>query len=145
MTDQDRAQRPAAMGLTILAAGFGIIGMAIGFATLLGLTATATGGHDTAGFGPAVATAASSFLLGLLLVVGALLLWRAHRGARVVIGVAVTLLTLSSLTRMVIDSVTFISVVGTIASLLALTAMGYLLGSDGVRDHVRGGVPMRLR
>ena len=145
MTEHDHTHPPAVMGLIILAAGLGIIGMAIGFATLLGLTATATGGHDTAGFGPAAVTAASSFVLGLLLVVGAVLMWRAHRAARLVIGVAVTLLALSSLARMVIDSVTFISVVGTIASLLALTAMGYLLGSDGVRDHVRDGVPMRLR
>jgi CHASE2 domain-containing sensor protein len=117
------------MGLAGLAAGFGVIGMAIGFATLLGLTASA----------------ASAFVLGLVLVVGAVLLWRAHRAARIVIGAAVALLALSSLARMVVDSVTFISVVGTVLSLLALTAMGYLLVSPGVREHVRDGVPLRLR
>ncbi|UVE94901.1 hypothetical protein [Dietzia sp. B32] len=145
MTEFDHTPRPAVMGLAGLAAGFGVIGMAIGFATLLGLTATATGGHDTMGFGPAAATAASSFVMGTLLVVGAVLLWRAHRSSRVVIGTAVALLALSSLARMVLDSVTFISVVGTVLSLLALTAMGYLLVSDSVREHVREGVPLRLR
>ena len=84
-------------------------------------------------------------ILGLVLVVGAVLLWRAHRAARIVIGAAVALLALSSLARMVVDSVTFISVVGTVLSLLALTAMGFLLVSPGVRDHVREGVPLRLR
>ncbi|MBB0993495.1 hypothetical protein G6015_03950 [Dietzia sp. SLG510A3-40A3] len=145
MNDHDHTPRPAVMGLAGLAAGFGVIGMAIGFATLLGLTATASGGHDTTGFGPAIASAASAFVLGLVLVVGAVLLWRAHRAARIVIGAAVALLALSSLARMVVDSVTFISVVGTVLSLLALTAMGYLLVSPGVREHVRDGVPLRLR
>ena len=145
MTDHDRTPRPAVMVLAGLTTSFGVIGMAIGFASLLGLTATATGGHDTAGFGAATASAASSFALGLLLVVGAALLWRAHRGARVVIGSAVTLLALSSLARIVIDPVTFVSVVGTVLSLVALTVMGYLLASHEVRDHIRDGVPMRLR
>jgi hypothetical protein len=62
-----------------------------------------------------------------------------------VIGTGVALLTLSSLARMVVDSLTFISVVGTVFSLLALVVMGYLIASDGVREHVREGVGLRLR
>ncbi|WP_291083195.1 hypothetical protein [Dietzia sp. UBA5065] len=145
MTDDDRTPRPAALGLAGLSVGFGIIGVSIGFATFLGITATASGGRDTAGFGPLAVSAASSFVLGVLLIVGAALLWRAHRAARVVIGVAVLLLAASSLARMVLDSISFLSVVGTVLSMLALVAMGSLLLSDGVRDHVREGVPLRLR
>lgn len=143
MTDRDHSPRPAALGLTGLAVGLGIIGVAIGFATLLGITATASGG-DTTEYGPMAVTAASSLALGVLLIVGAVLLWRAHRAARVVIAVAVALLVVSSLARMVVDSVTFISVLGSVLSLCALVAMGVLLASDGVRDHVREGVPLRL-
>ena len=143
--ERDQTPRPAVMGLAGLSAGFGIIGVAIGFATFLGVTATAGGGGDTTGFGPLLASAAGSFIVGILLVAGAVLLWRAHRAARVVIGVGVALLALSSLSRMVVDSITFISVVGTVLSLLALFAMGYLLVSDDVRDHLREGVPLRLR
>lgn len=144
MTENEHTPRPAALGLAGLSVAFGIIGVAIGFSTLLGITATATGGSDTTGYGPLAVTAASSLVLGLLLVGGAVLLWRAHRAARAVIGTAVALLALSSLVRMVLDSVTFVSVVGSVVSLLALAAMGSLLFSDGVRDHVREGVPLRL-
>lgn len=144
-TERDHTPRPAVMGLAGLAAGFGIIGVAIGFATFLGVTATAGGGGDTTGFGPLLASAVGSFIVGVLLVVGAVLLWRAHRAARVVTGVGVTLLALSSLSRMVVDSITFISVVGTVLSLPALFAMGYFLVSDDVRDHLREGIPLRLR
>ena len=38
---------------------------------MLGLTATASGGSDTSGFGPLVISAVSSLVLGLLLLVGA--------------------------------------------------------------------------
>lgn len=141
----DRTPQPAAMALTGLAAGLGIIGVSIGFATVLGLTATASGGSDTTGFGPLIVSAVSSLVLGLLLLVGAVLLWRAHRSSLVVISAGVSLLALSSLARMVLDSLTFISVVGTAFSLLALVVMGYLIASDGVRAHVREGVPLRLR
>ncbi|MDV8000948.1 hypothetical protein [Rhodococcus sp. IEGM 1408] len=144
MTEYDSTPRPAALGLAGLAVAFGIIGVSVGFATLLGLTATASGGSDTTGFGPMAVTAASSLVLGLLLIAGAVLLWRAHRAARVVIGAAVTLLAASSLVRMALDSITFISVLGSVLSLCALAGMGYLLLSDGVRDHVREGVPLRL-
>lgn len=144
MTEHDRTPRPAAFGLAGLAVGLGIIGVSIGFATLLGLTATASGGNDTTGFGPLAATGASSLVLGLLLLWGAVLLWRAHRAARVVIGAAVALLAASSLVRMALDDITFISVLGSVLSLCALAGMGYLLVSDGVRDHVREGVPLRL-
>ncbi|MCD2263100.1 hypothetical protein K3888_10340 [Dietzia aurantiaca] len=133
------------MVLTGLSAGFGIIGVSIGFATVLGVTATASGGFDTSGFGPMIISAVSSLVLGLLLIVGAVLLWRAHRASLVVISSAVTLLALSSAARMVLDSLTFISVVGTVFSLLALVAMGYLITSDDVREHIREGVPLRLR
>ena len=143
--DSDHTPRPAAMALAGLSAGLGIIGVSIGFATVLGLTATASGGSDTSGFGPLVISAVSSLVLGLLLLVGAVLLWRAHRASLVVIGTGVALLTLSSLARMVVDSLTFISVVGTVFSLLALVVMGYLIASDGVREHVREGVGLRLR
>ncbi|AVZ38819.1 MULTISPECIES: hypothetical protein [unclassified Dietzia] len=144
MTDRDRPNRSAALGLTGLAVGLGIIGGAIGFATLLGITATARGGYDTAEYGPMALTAASSLVLSVLLITGAVMLWRAHRAARAVIGVAVTLLAVSTLARMVLDSVTFISVLGSVLSLCALVAMGLLLASNGVRDHVRDGVPLRL-
>lgn len=145
MSEHEHTPRPAALGLTGLAVGFGIIGVSIGFATLLGITATASsGGDDTADYGPMAVTAASSLLLGLLLIGGAVLLWRAHRAARVVIGVAVALLAVSSLARVILDSITFISVLGSVLTVLALLAMGSLLASDGVRDHVREGVPIRL-
>lgn len=144
MTDHDHTPRPAALGLTGLAVGLGIIGVSIGFATLLGLTATASGGDETTEYGPMAVTAVSSLVLGLLLIAGAVLLWRAHRAARVVIGVAVALLVMSSIARMVVDSVTFISVLGSVLSLCALVAMGVLLASSGVREHVREGVPLRL-
>ncbi|GAA4259658.1 hypothetical protein [Dietzia aurantiaca] len=141
----DHTPRPTAMVLAGLSAGFGIIGVSIGFATVLGVTATASGGFDTSGFGPMIISAVSSLVLGLLLIVGAVLLWRAHRASLVVISSAVTLLALSSAARMVLDSLTFVSVVGTVFSLLALVAMGYLITSDDVREHIREGVPLRLR
>lgn len=144
MNEYEHTPQPAALGLTGLSAGFGIIGVSIGFATLLGISATASGGTDTAGYGPMAVTAASSMVLGLLLIGGAVLLWRAHRAARVVIGVAVALLAVSSLIRMALDSITFMSVLGSVLSILALLAMGFLLTSDGVRQHVRDGVPLRL-
>lgn len=144
MTDNEHTPRPAALGLAGLALAFGSIGLAVGFSTLLGITATATGGSDVTGYGPMAVAAASSLVLGLLLVGGAVLLWRAHRAARIVIGTGVALLAASSLVRIVLDSVTFVSVVGSVLSLLALVAMGSLLFSDGVRDHVREGVPLRL-
>lgn len=137
--------RPAAMALAGLSAAFGMIGVSIGFATVLGVTATAAGGSDTSGMGAMMVSAVSSLVLGLLLIVGAVLLWRAKRASLVVIGAGVTLLALSSATRMVLDSLTFISVVGTVFSLLALVIMGYLITSDDVREHVREGVPLRLR
>lgn len=139
------ASKPAVWGLVVMSAVFGLIGLATGFATVLGVTATAAGGDDTSGFGPMIVTAVSSLVLGLLLVAGAVLLWRAHRSSRVVISAAITLLTLSSLARMTLDSVTFISVIGTALSLLALVVMGYLLTSDDVRKHVDEGIPLRLR
>ncbi len=137
--------RPAAMALAGLSAAFGMIGVSIGFATVLGVTATAAGGSDTSGMGAMMVSAVSSLVLGLLLIVGAVLLWRAKRASLVVIGAGVTLLALSSATRMVLDSLTFISVVGTVFSLLALVVMGYLMTSRDVREHVREGVPLRLR
>lgn len=145
MNDEEPTSRPAALGLTALAVGFGIIGISIGFATLLGITATASGGMDTTDYGPMALTAASSLILGIFLIVGAALLWRAHRVSRVVIGAGVALLVLSSLVRMALDSLTFISVIGTTVSLLMLAAMGSLLFSEGVREHVREGIPLRLR
>lgn len=145
MTDQDPTSRPAALALTGLSVGFGIIGISIGFATLLGITATASGGTDTSGYGPMALTAASSLILGALLCLGGALLWRAHRRARVVVGVAVALLVVSSLARMAVDSVTFMSVLGSVLSVCALTGMALLLTSDGVREHIRSGTPLRLR
>lgn len=145
MTEHDRTPRPAALGLTGLAVGFGMIGVSVGFATLLGITATASGGNDTTDYGPMALTAASSLVLGLLLISGAVLLWRAHRAARVVTGAAVALLAVSSLARMALDSISFLSVLGSAFSLCALVGMGYLLASDDVREHVREGVPLRLR
>lgn len=136
--------RSAAFALTGLAVAFGVIGVSIGFATLLGIAATAAGG-DAAGYGTMAVTAASSLVLGVLLIIGAVLLWRAHRSARLVIWMALTLLIVSSLIRMVVDEVTFMSVVGTVLSLCALTVMVTLLVGDGVRDHVRAGIPLRLR
>ena len=140
----DHTARPAAFGLVAMAAAFGMIGMALGFATLLGVTATASGGHDTTGYGPAVVSAVSSFFLGVLLVAGAVLVWRAHRAARIVIWIGVILLVVSSLLRIAVDSITFMSVVGTVLSLVALAAMVSLLYSDGVREHLRRGQPLRL-
>lgn len=145
MTDHEPTSRPAAFGLTGLAVGFGIIGMAVGFATILGIAATASGGGDTSGYGAMAVTAASSFLLGTLLVVGGVMLWQAHRRARVVIGVAVTLLAVSSLARMAVDTITFMSIVGSALSVCAVTGMVVLLTSDGVREHIRSGTPLRLR
>ena len=55
-----------------------------------------------------------------------------------------TLLVVSSLIRMAVDSITFMSVVGTVLSLVALAAMVSLLYSDGVREHLRRGQPLRL-
>lgn len=144
-TPVDHTARPGAFGLVALAAGFGIIGMAIGFATILGVTATASGGHDTTAYGPALVSAISSLVLGVLLVAGAVLVWRAHPRARVVLGTAVTLLLVSSLVRMAMDSITLMSVVGSVLSLLALAGMGSLLYSDDVREHLRRGIPLRLR
>lgn len=143
--DPDHTPRPAAMVLTGLSAALGTVGASIGFATVLGVTATAAGGSDTSGMGPMVVSAVSSLVLGLLLIVGAGLLWRAKRASRVVISAGLTLLAVSSTARMVLDSLTFISVIGTVFSLLALVAMGYLITSDDVREHVREGVPLRLR
>lgn len=145
MNNEEHTSRPAALGLTALAVGFGIIGVAIGFATLLGISATASGGNDTTDYGPMAVTAASSLILGLLLIVGAVLLWRAHRASRAVIGIGVALLVASSLARMALDSITFISVIGSVLSLLMLAAMGSLLFSDGVRQHVREGISLQLR
>lgn len=145
MIDEEPTSRPAALGLTALSVGFGIIGVSIGFATLLGITATASGGNDTTDYGPMALTAASSLILGVLLIVGAALLWRAHRASRVVIGAGLGLLLLSSLARMALDSITFISVIGTTLSLVMLAAMGSLLFSEGVREHVREGIPLQLR
>lgn len=136
--------RSAAFALTGLALALGVIGVSIGFATLLGIAATAAGG-DAAGYGTLAVTAATSLILGILLIIGAALLWRAHRSARVVIWVALTLLIVSSIVRILVDEVTFISVVGTVLSLCALTAMVTLLVGDGVREHVRAGIPLRLR
>src|SRR5699024_3113354 len=123
VNDEEPASRPAAFGLVGLAGGVGVIGMAVGFATLLGITATAAGGTDTSGYGAMALTAASSFLLGALLIVGSALVWRAHRSARVVTVAAVT----------------------SVLLLCALAAMLRLLRRDGVRDHVRAGDPLRLR
>lgn len=145
MNDQEPSPRPAAFGLVGLAAGLGVIGASIGFATLLGIVATAAGGTDTSGYGPMALTAATSFILGAMLIVGAVLLWRAHRSARWVIGVAVTLLTVSTMVRMAVDDVTFMSVLGSVLSVCALAAMIVLLVGDGVREHVRAGIPLRLR
>ena len=136
---------PAVLGLAGLAIGFGGIGVATGFATLLGVTATAGGGSDVAPYGSMVVTAASSLLLGVLLIVGGVLLWRAHRASRAVITVAVALLAASALARIVLDEVTFVSVLGSVFSLAALVVMGMLTGSDTVRAHVREGRPLRLR
>lgn len=143
--EQGPNSRPAALGLVGLSVGFGIIGASVGFATLLGITATASAGTDTTDYGPMALTAASSLLLGALLIVGGFLLWRAHRSARAVIAVAVTLLAVSSVVRMMVDSVTFISVLGSVLSLCSLIAMVMLLTSEGVRDHIRAGRPLRLR
>lgn len=143
--DPDHNPRTSAIVLTALSAGLGIVGLSIGFATVLGVTATATGGNDLSGFGPMVISAVSSLVLGALLVGGAVLLWRARRSSLVVIGAGVGLLAVSSLARIVLDSLTFISVVGTVFSLFALVVMGYLITSDGVRQHVREGVRLRLR
>lgn len=145
MNNEEHTSRPAALGLTALAVGFGIIGVATGFATLLGISATASGGNDTTEYGPMAGAAASSLVLGLLLIAGAALLWRAHRASRTVIGIGVALLLASSLVRMALDSVTFISVIGSLLSLLMLALMGSLLFSDGVRQHVREGIPLQLR
>lgn len=145
MNDEEPTSRPAALGLTALSVGFGIIGVSIGFATLLGITATASGGNDTTDYGPMAVTAASSLILGMLLIVGAALLWRAHRASRAVIGAAIALLALSTLARMALDSITFISVIGTVLSLATIMAMGSLLFSDGVREHIRAGIPLQLR
>ncbi|MEH6623194.1 MULTISPECIES: hypothetical protein [Dietzia] len=145
MTEFDRTPRPAALGLAGLAVGFGAIGVAVGFATLLGITATASGGNDITRYRPMAVTAVSSSALGILLIVGGVLLWRAHRWSRVVLGAAVALLAANSLARVVLDSLTFISVVGSIFSLLVLVTMGYLLASDSIREHVREGVPLGLR
>lgn len=145
MTGHEPASHPAALGLVGLTVGVGVIGLSVGFATLLGVTATASGGADITGYGPTVITAASSFLLGALLIAGGALLWRAHRSARVVTGAAVALLTLSTLARMALDSITFMSVLGSVLSLCAVAGMVVLLTSAGVRDHVRAGRPLRLR
>lgn len=146
MTEQDHTPVPAAVvGLVALAVGFGVIGMATGFATVLGITATATGGGDVAAFGAMGVVAASSLLLGALLAAGGVMLWRAHRAARPVIGVAVALVAASALARTALDEVTFVSVLGSVLSLGALVVMGYLLVSEPVREHVRVGVPLRLR
>lgn len=145
MTDQEPLSRPAALGLTGLSVAFGVIGMAVGFATLLGIAATANGGTDITGYGAMALTGAASFLLGLLLVAGGVLMYRAHRSARVVIGVAVTLLAVSSLVRMAVDSITLMSIVGSTFSLCALIGMTLLLMSDDVREHIRSGIPLQLR
>lgn len=146
MTEPDHQPTPAAVvGLVALAVGFGVIGVATGFATLLGITATASGGSDVAPYGQMAAVAASSFVLGALLVAGGVLLWRAHRAARVVIGVAVALLGVSALARMALDEITFVSVLGSVLSLSAIVVMGFLLASDAVREHVRAGRPLRMR
>jgi len=79
-----------------------------------------------------------------VLIVGGVLLWRAHRSSRVVIGVGLALLTVTTLARMVTDSITFSSVVGSAFSVCTIAAMGALLASAGVRGHVRAGVPLRL-
>lgn len=147
MTDpaeHEAGSRNSALALAGLALAFGVIGVSIGFATLLGIAATAAGG-DAAGYGTMAITAATSLALGILLIVGAVLLWRAHRSALVMIGVALGLLTASSIFRILVDEITFISVVGTVLSLAALTAMIALMLSDGVREHIRAGVPLRLR
>ena len=147
----DHTRYPAAWALVGMSAALGIIGLSIGFATVLGLTATASGTRvdgsaaDTSGFGPMIVSAAASLILGILLIAGAALLWRARRASVLVISAAVTLLALSSLVRLVFDSITFLSVIGTVLSFLALGVMGYLITSDGVREHVREGVPLRLR
>lgn len=119
--------------------------MAVGFATLLGLAATANGGTETSAYGPMVFTGAAAFLLGVLLVAGGVLMWRAHRSARVVISIAVALLAASTLVRMAADTITLMSVVGSALSLCALVAMTLLLMSDDVREHVRSGTALQLR
>ena len=62
-----------------------------------------------------------------------------------VVGVAVTLLAVSSVARIALDEVTFVSVLGSVLSLAALVVMAMLLFSDAVREHVRAGRPLRLR
>ncbi|MFL0579820.1 hypothetical protein [Dietzia sp. 179-F 9C3 NHS] len=146
VTEPDHPTLPGAVvGLVALAVGFGIIGMATGFATVLGITATASGGDDVAPYASMAAVAAFSLILGALLVAGGALLWRARRAALPVVGVAVTLLAVSSVARIALDEVTFVSVLGSVLSLAALVVMAMLLFSDTVREHVRAGRPLRLR
>lgn len=134
------------LGLGILCFGLGGIGMATGFATVLGLSATASGGAEVAGgFGALAAVAASSLVLGGLLIAGGVLLWRAHRAAKAVIGVATALVAVSSLARIALDEISFVSVVGSTFSVLALILMWRLLSSDGVRAYLATGRPVRLR
>lgn len=134
------------IGLGILCFGLGGVGVATGFATVLGLSATASGGDEVAGgFGALAAVAASSLVLGGLLIAGGVLLWRAHRTARVVIGAATALVAVSSLARIVLDEISFVSVLGSAFSLFALILMWRLLSSDGVRAHLDTGRPVRLR
>lgn len=144
-SDLEPPSKPAVWSLVAMAAAFGLIGLASSFATILGVTATAAGSDDTSGLGPMVVTAVSSMALGALLIAGGVLLWLARPSSRLVIGSAVTLLALSSVARIVFDSITFVSVIGTVLSILAVVVMGYLLTSDDVRRHVSDGVPLQLR
>ena len=136
---------PAALVLVALSVGFGVIGVAIGFATVLGTAATASGDAPAGGYGPLIVTAASTLTLGVVLISGGVLLWRAARASRAVIGAGLALLAVSALVRMTLDTITFSSVIGGVFSACAIVGMGVLLASDGVRDHVRRGVPLRLR
>lgn len=145
LSDLEPPSKPAVWALIAMTAAFGLIGLASSFATIVGVTATAAGGDDTSGLGPMIVTAVSSMLLGALLIAGGILLWLARPSSRLVISSAVTLLALSSVARMMSDSVTFVSVIGTVLSILAVVVMGYLLTSDDVRKHVIDGVPLRLR
>lgn len=125
------------LALVIVAVAIGAIGVFTGFAAFLGSAATATGPTPTdLDLGAVLFSAVFSFVLGVGLWCAAFLVWRRSRFALPLLFVLLALLLAQSLWGVMTGEVTFVSVVGTAASLLAIGATAMLALSEEVRDFV---------
>lgn len=148
--DSGDRRRPGAhlpgrvLALVIIAVALGAIGVFTGFAAFLGSAATASGPTPTdIDFAEVLMSAALGFVLGSALWVAAALLWKGSRFAVPLLLALLAVLLAQSLWGLVSEDLTFVSVVGTMASVLAVAVTAALALSRDVRDFVRptgGGV-----